>query len=250
MRVATRIASWTILSLAATEATAAAQCMITNNPADVPGVAVQFRRVAPSGDLALFDGVRVGASVEAARTYSEAGRPAPMGFRFSGDDRALNGGGPVGPTSLEFRFDTPVAAAGAWFAGSSAQVGNPASSVTLYAYNEAGQTVFEQTVHLPAADGSGAEVFVGLISVDATIKRIQFEPNGGIACRDLRPGGPATGWCVGDANGDRVVDFIDVNGVLSDFGQTSPSLAGDLDFDGDCDFVDLNIVLGAFGVPC
>lgn len=60
----------------------------------------------------------------------------------------------------------------------------------------------------------------------------------------------ARGSCPGDANGDGVVDFTDLNLVLSDFGLVGPGLAGDLDADGDCDFTDLNIVLGAFGAPC
>lgn len=56
--------------------------------------------------------------------------------------------------------------------------------------------------------------------------------------------------CPGDANGDGVVDFLDLNHVLSDFGITAPGLVGDLDDDGDCDFIDLNIVLSNFGVVC
>lgn len=58
--------------------------------------------------------------------------------------------------------------------------------------------------------------------------------------------------CVGDANGDNVVDFLDLNIVLSDFGLTGApgALMGDVDDDGDCDFVDLNIVLSAFGTSC
>lgn len=58
--------------------------------------------------------------------------------------------------------------------------------------------------------------------------------------------------CPGDANGDNVVDCLDLNIVLSDFGQTAApgALQGDLDDDGDCDFVDLNIVLSAFGTAC
>lgn len=52
---------------------------------------------------------------------------------------------------------------------------------------------------------------------------------------------------VGDANGDGVVDFVDLNIVLSDFGQLGQNLAGDLDDDGDVDFVDLNLVLSYLG---
>ena len=52
----------------------------------------------------------------------------------------------------------------------------------------------------------------------------------------------------GDVNGDGVVNFADLNIVLSNFGQTGPGLPGDADGDGDVDFADLNIVLSNFGV--
>lgn len=58
--------------------------------------------------------------------------------------------------------------------------------------------------------------------------------------------------CAGDTNGDRLVDFLDLNVVLSNYGATGapgPG-AGDVDGDGDVDFGDLNIVLGAFGTSC
>ncbi len=61
---------------------------------------------------------------------------------------------------------------------------------------------------------------------------------------------PLDAPCPGDANGDDVVDFLDLNLVLSDFGQAGPGLAGDVNHDGVCDFIDLNIVLGAFGTSC
>lgn len=61
---------------------------------------------------------------------------------------------------------------------------------------------------------------------------------------------PGVAPCSGDTNGDRVVDFLDLNNVLSDFGVTAPGLAGDVNHDGVCDFIDLNIVLGAFGTSC
>lgn len=58
--------------------------------------------------------------------------------------------------------------------------------------------------------------------------------------------------CPGDANGDRVVDFLDLNIVLGQFGQSGApgALEGDVNDDGVCDFIDLNIVLGAFGATC
>lgn len=53
----------------------------------------------------------------------------------------------------------------------------------------------------------------------------------------------------GDANGDGVVNFADLNIVISSFGQTGPpgTLPGDLNGDGAVNFADLNLVLGAFG---
>lgn len=57
--------------------------------------------------------------------------------------------------------------------------------------------------------------------------------------------------CPGDTNGDMVVDFLDLNNVLSDFGQmVYPGMGGDLNGDGTVDFLDLNIVLSFFGTSC
>ena len=47
-----------------------------------------------------------------------------------------------------------------------------------------------------------------------------------------------------------MVDFADLNVVLTQFGQSGAGLAGDLDQDGVVGFSDLNIVLGAFGNVC
>lgn len=57
--------------------------------------------------------------------------------------------------------------------------------------------------------------------------------------------------CISDVNSDGLVDFLDLNVVLSQFGQTGPNLQGDANGDGVVDFLDLNIVLSGFGVdPC
>lgn len=55
----------------------------------------------------------------------------------------------------------------------------------------------------------------------------------------------------GDADLNGVVDFLDLNIVLSFYGQQAPAFSmGDLDGDGDCDFIDLNIVLSNYGTGC
>ncbi len=57
--------------------------------------------------------------------------------------------------------------------------------------------------------------------------------------------------CPGDANGDNVVNFIDLNIVLGDFGQSvTPGTGGDLNNDGVVDFQDFNLVLSFFGTAC
>lgn len=56
--------------------------------------------------------------------------------------------------------------------------------------------------------------------------------------------------CPGDTNGDRTVDFVDLNNILGQFGQTGMTLSGDVNRDGGVNFLDLNIVLGSFGATC
>lgn len=54
----------------------------------------------------------------------------------------------------------------------------------------------------------------------------------------------------GDANNDAVVDFADLNAVLSNFGASGPAdgaLTGDVNLDGVVDFADLNAALSNFG---
>lgn len=56
--------------------------------------------------------------------------------------------------------------------------------------------------------------------------------------------------CPGDINGDEIVDFTDLNSLLSAFGQAGQDLPADLDGDGVVGFSDLNILLTAFGDAC
>ncbi|MGD9691833.1 MAG: LamG-like jellyroll fold domain-containing protein [Phycisphaerales bacterium] len=52
----------------------------------------------------------------------------------------------------------------------------------------------------------------------------------------------------GDTNEDGMVNFADLNAVLSTFGQSGQGLIGDVDYNNRVDFVDLNILLSNFGV--
>lgn len=67
---------------------------------------------------------------------------------------------------------------------------------------------------------------------------------------DLGIDNPMIRACNADANSDGVTNFADLNIVLSEFGQTSPSgglyLRGDVNNDGIVNFADLNTILSAF----
>ncbi len=63
-------------------------------------------------------------------------------------------------------------------------------------------------------------------------------------------GGEVSPECVGDANQDDFVDFLDLNIVLSEYGGEGMWLEGDVDDDGFVGFTDLNHVLSAYGQPC
>ncbi len=56
------------------------------------------------------------------------------------------------------------------------------------------------------------------------------------------------GACFGDATGDGVIDFDDLNTVLSNWGEPGPE--GDLNGSGLVDFDDLNLVLSAWEMDC
>ncbi len=56
--------------------------------------------------------------------------------------------------------------------------------------------------------------------------------------------------CPGDTNGDNLVNFADLNTVLSGFGASGEDLPGDVDGNGTVNFADLNTVLSNFGAEC
>jgi hypothetical protein len=84
--------------------------------------------------------------------------------------------------------------------------------------------------------------------------------DGAVAVGSIITGGPSVAYsatlacaaapCPGDTNGDNIVNFADLNAVLSSFGQTGLGLPADLNGDGVVNFTDLNAVLSAFGASC
>ena len=99
--------------------------------------------------------------------------------------------------------------------------------------------------------GSPVGVLVYRIETDGTLTQTApaYATNGGRPQYMAVWVPPAT-KCPGDTNGDNIVNFADLNEVLSAFGQTGDDLPGDLNNDGVVNFADLNIVLANFGVAC
>ena len=60
----------------------------------------------------------------------------------------------------------------------------------------------------------------------------------------------AGAFCPGDANGDNLVNFADLNIVLGNFNRSGAGVAGDLNGDGVVNFADLNLVLSSYNGTC
>ena len=56
--------------------------------------------------------------------------------------------------------------------------------------------------------------------------------------------------CVGDVNGDLVIDLTDLGILLIDFGCTGAGCVGDVDDNLETDLSDLLALLGHFGAEC
>lgn len=227
--------------------------VIVTDPNLVPGEIVDFAGLA-AGVQQLHGGTRLGQSVLAGgSSFFPPSSLVPMGVREGDAVRNVFFPGFSDVTALDFVFGVPVSAAGAWITPQAIPGASAATGVYVIV-ETASDGSFSEFVALP---GEGTPVFLGVVSMSKDIESITFAPDpfhggvGGLAARELRPGGPvfALPPCPGDTNGDRVIDFADLNVVLSDFGSVG-ILAGDVDHDGDCDFSDLNLVLSGFGQSC
>lgn len=127
-------------------------------------------------------------------------------------------------------------------------------------------TSFTQPAASLAADVAapfGGSIRVLRVSIragtDATVgggdSRVEIGlPNNAIIVLNVPLAQAALPPCQGDTDGDRDVDFTDLNRILTAFGSTTGQpnfIAGcDLDGDGDVDFADLNTCLTFFGTSC
>lgn len=103
-------------------------------------------------------------------------------------------------------------------------------------------------------DGQGNPLYLaGSIGQADAGRMVGLPANGAADATFLLQGGVLVDFfvpCGGDTNGDRVIDFFDLNNCLSDFGTAGAALLGDLNRDGVSDFLDLNLCLSFFGQNC
>ncbi|HBS29271.1 MAG TPA: hypothetical protein DEB06_07425, partial [Phycisphaerales bacterium] len=85
---------------------------------------------------------------------------------------------------------------------------------------------------------------------------IPIDPNflsGGVSCYRIAAQAPFV-CCVGNADGNNVVDFDDITTILSNWlegnGPSSPNQDGDANCDGDVDFDDITDVIARWLLPC
>lgn len=93
------------------------------------------------------------------------------------------------------------------------------------------------------------------IDLDKKLRRVEsavYHNNNGSGSVPFVDRGPYefVPLCPGDTNGDAMVNFTDLNAVLSNFGQSGFGLLGDLNGDNVVNFLDLNLVLSNFGMNC
>lgn len=118
---------------------------------------------------------------------------------------------------------------------------------TSGAYTEApltgGPTTFTAT--LPGFGcGRTINYFVQATASDGLVVRSP-------ATSDLSAATPSCPGCLGDANGDSLIDFADITAALSHWGESGVApFDGDSDYSGVVDFGDITATLGAWGSGC
>ncbi|MGP1310258.1 MAG: hypothetical protein ACTS27_08685 [Phycisphaerales bacterium] len=117
-------------------------------------------------------------------------------------------------------------------------------------------SAFTLTVLVDQGNGP-IPIYIGRTSNPIAFNTVRFESSNasnGVGARfyvdnvEVRCDQPY--FCPGDANDDGVVNFADLNTLLTNFGLFFPGIGGDTNGDNTVDFLDLNNVLTAFGADC
>lgn len=92
----------------------------------------------------------------------------------------------------------------------------------------------------------------GVLSVGDTVRCVVTPSDGTLSAAGASAEASVVSPCPGDSDGNRVVNFLDLNRVLSDFGRgvCADRLDGDVNRDGFVNFLDLNVLLSFFGAGC
>lgn len=174
--------------------------------------------------------------LQGAINFYLAGPPAP----FSSPDKTLKG--PALYCGAINTFDLPLLGV------APLRVNSGKFTVTLEFDEATNQQPYPRTI---VHDGNGCQTgrnVVKVLPISLWLDACQLGVSGDWAFEVVYR--RVTCPCPGDINGDRMVDFFDLNGVLSQYGQVGVGLTADVNGDGRVDFSDLNIVLSAFGQPC
>jgi agmatine deiminase len=109
---------------------------------------------------------------------------------------------------------------------------------------------FSVVASATADDGSFMWTVPNVATGSAKIRVLARGDDGDTGFDDSDNAFAILGDCLGDTDGNGVINFLDLNAVLATFGQSGAGLAGDVDGDGSVTFLDLNTVLSAFGTDC
>lgn len=141
------------------------------------------------------------------------------------------------PTGYTFGQFLPTPA-NAWFTLVIEDLADVRQRVYVDFNDGAGEILVGEMQTVPITYGAGQ------ITVSATLR----QPDATLYVDNIRAHGYVT-TRYPDANGDRIIDFTDLNLALTTFGTTTSVgyPLGDVDNDQAVDFTDLNAILGAFG---
>jgi hypothetical protein len=129
--------------------------------------------------------------------------------------------------------------------------GSKSGSAYVFERDEFGN--WSETGKLTACDGAGGDIFGRSVSIsgdDALIGATGDDDNGSSSgsayVYKIQPGPPV---CLGDTNGDLIVNLVDFTQLMVDYGTTGSSAA---DFNGDniVDLADFSILLINYGNEC
>lgn len=172
--------------------------------------------------------------------------------RFGDEDWVrlnLPGAGPltVSISPIGFTYDSSTQGA---TCGSGNFINSNTADLVLELYSNNGATLLLSRNQNGVGQGESFTSFA-IPSSGAYFLRVfaSSHPTGGVQLYSMNIAHIASA-CPGDANGDNMVNFADLNLVLFQFGVVGPNTPGDVNHDGVVNFLDLNIVLANFGQSC